>query len=92
MTEERGIGDNVNAVVAGELRAFFERIERLEEDKKAVAEDIKEVFVEAKARGFDTKAMRSVLRMRKKDRAELQEEMTVVKLYCDAMGMEFVFD
>lgn len=75
-------------VAAGQLRAFIERIERLEEEKKTVAEDIKEVFAEAKGNGFDTKAMRKIIAMRKKDQAERQEEEAIVDLYMVALGME----
>lgn len=92
MTEERGIGDNSETVAVAELRSLIERIERLEEDKKAVSEDIKEVFAESKAKGFDTKAMRSVLKLRKQDEAKRQEEMALVQTYCQALGISFVFD
>ncbi|WP_353003717.1 DUF2312 domain-containing protein [Mesorhizobium sp. M0976] len=74
-------------VAAGQLRAFIERIERLEEEKKTIADDIKEVFAEAKGTGFDTKAMRSIVRLRKKDQAERQEEEAILDLYKAALGM-----
>nr|WP_245465551.1 DUF2312 domain-containing protein [Mesorhizobium sp. M6A.T.Ce.TU.016.01.1.1] len=74
-------------VAAGQLRAFVERIERLEEEKKNIADDIKEVFAEAKGTGFDTKAMRSIIRLRKKDQAERQEEEAILDLYKAALGM-----
>jgi uncharacterized protein (UPF0335 family) len=74
-------------VAAGQLRAFVERIERLEEDKKTVAEDIKEVYAELKGTGFDTKAVRTIIRLRKKDQAERQEEETILDLYKNALGM-----
>lgn len=74
-------------VSAGQLRAFIERIERLEEEKKTIAEDIKEVFAEAKGTGFDTKAMRTIIRLRKKDQAEREEEEAMLELYLAAMGM-----
>ncbi|MER9665523.1 DUF2312 domain-containing protein [Mesorhizobium sp. M0203] len=74
-------------VAAGQLRAFVERIERLEEEKKTIADDIKEVFAEAKGTGFDTKAMRSIVRLRKKDQAERQEEEAILDLYKAALGM-----
>ncbi|TIY05365.1 MAG: DUF2312 domain-containing protein, partial [Mesorhizobium sp.] len=61
------ITETSQTVAAGQLRAFIERIERLEEEKKTIADDIKEVFAEAKGTGFDTKAMRSIIRLRKKD-------------------------
>ena len=74
--------------IAGErLRSFIERIERLEEEKRTLAADIKEVYAEAKGTGFDTKAMRSIIRLRKKDQAERQEEETILDLYKAALGM-----
>ncbi|ESX07478.1 DUF2312 domain-containing protein [Mesorhizobium sp. C416B] len=81
------ITDTSQTVAAGQLRAFIERIERLEEEKKTIADDIKEVFAEAKGTGFDTKAMRSIIRLRKKDQAERQEEETILDLYKAALGI-----
>ena len=74
-------------VAAGHLRAFIERIERLDEEKKTIADDIKEVFAEAKGTGFDTKAIRKILRLRKQDQAERQEEEAILDLYLAALGM-----
>jgi uncharacterized protein (UPF0335 family) len=71
----------------GQLRSFIERIERLEEEKKAIAADIKEVYAEAKGTGFDTKIMRKVVSLRKKDAAERQEEEAILDLYLSALGM-----
>ena len=79
--------ESANTVAAGQLRAFIERIERLEEEKKTISDDIKEVFAEAKGTGFDTKAMRTIIRLRKKDQAERQEEEAVLDLYLAALGM-----
>jgi len=70
-----------------QLRALVERIERLEEEKKALADDIREVYGEAKANGFDTKALRAVVRMRGQNAAERAEFEAVVELYRDALGM-----
>ena len=81
------ISETSQTVVAGQLRAFIERIERLEEEKKTITDDIKEVYAEAKGTGFDTKAMRSIIRLRKKDQAERQEEETILDLYKAALGM-----
>jgi uncharacterized protein (UPF0335 family) len=81
------ITETSNTVAAGQLRAFIERIERLEEEKKTIADDIKEVFAEAKGTGFDTKAMRTLIRLRKKDQAERQEEEAILDLYMAALGM-----
>jgi uncharacterized protein (UPF0335 family) len=76
-----------DTVAAGQLRAIIERIERLEEDKQAIADDIKDVYAEAKGTGFDTKAIRTIVRLRKKDQAEREEEETVLDLYKAALGM-----
>lgn len=70
-----------------QLRAFVERIERLEEEKKAIADDIKDVYAEAKAMGFDTKALRSVIRLRKQDANERQEQQALLDTYLHALGM-----
>lgn len=75
-------------IAAGQLRAFIERIERLEEEKQTISEDIKEVYAEAKGTGFDTKAMRAIIRLRKKDQAERQEEKAILDLYLHALGMK----
>lgn len=74
-------------VAAGQLRAFIERIERLEEEKKTIADDIKDVYAEAKGTGFDTKAIRTLIRLRKKDQAEREEEESILDLYKTALGM-----
>lgn len=74
-------------VAAGQLRAFIERVERPEEEKKTVADDIKEVYAEAKGTGFDTKAMRTIVKLRKLDAAERQEAEAILELYKNALGM-----
>ncbi|RWM90045.1 MAG: DUF2312 domain-containing protein [Mesorhizobium sp.] len=79
--------EDSQVVAAGQLRAFIERIERLEEEKKTISDDIKEVFAEAKSTGFDTKAMRKIIARRKLDAAERQEEDTILDLYEEALGM-----
>lgn len=71
----------------GQLRSLVERIERLEEEKASLAADIKEVYAEAKAHGFDTKIMRKVISLRKKDRDEREEEEAMLALYMHALGM-----
>ena len=76
-----------SGVAAEELKQFVERIERLEEEKAGIAGDIKDVFAEMKGRGFDAKAVRSILRIRKKDHAERQEEEAILELYMQALGM-----
>ena len=74
-------------VAAAELRQFIERVERLEEEKAALQDDVKEVFAEAKGRGYDVKAMRAILRIRKKDPNERQEEEAILETYMNALGM-----
>lgn len=71
-----------------QIRSFVERVERLEEKKKTISEDIKEVYSEAKANGFDTKIMRKVIALRKKDAADRQEEQAMIDTYLAALGME----
>jgi len=79
--------ETAQTVAAGQLRALIERIERLEEDKQTIADDIKDVYAEAKGNGFDTKAIRTIVRLRKKDQAEREEEETILDLYKSALGM-----
>lgn len=74
-------------VAADELRSFVERFERLEAEKKDIADQQKEVMAEAKGRGYDTKAMRKLIALRKKDPAEISEEEAVLDLYRSALGM-----
>ena len=69
------------------LKAFVERIERLEEEKKTISDDIKDVYAEMKGTGFDTKAVRTIIRLRKKEDAERQEEEAILDLYKAALGM-----
>ncbi|MGE0055591.1 MAG: DUF2312 domain-containing protein [Hyphomicrobium sp.] len=70
-----------------QLRQFIEQIERLEEEKKQLASDIRDKFLEAKAVGFDVKVMRQIIRLRKKSQSERQEEDTVLQVYLHALGM-----
>ncbi|MFV0385322.1 DUF2312 domain-containing protein [Paracoccus sp. (in: a-proteobacteria)] len=74
-------------VTSDELRQFIERIERLEEEKKDIADQIKEVFAESKGRGFDAKAMRAILKIRKREPNDLAEEEAIVEMYKQALGM-----
>ncbi|SFO64859.1 Uncharacterized conserved protein, UPF0335 family [Cohaesibacter marisflavi] len=78
---------NTGGVAADQLRAFVERIERLEEEKKAISDDIKDVYAEAKGNGYDVKVMRQVVRMRKQDSNERQEMEALLDLYLHALGM-----
>lgn len=70
-----------------QLRSFIERIERLEEERAALTADIREVYSEAKGSGFDVKAMRQVVRLRKMDTADRQEQEAILDLYLSALGM-----
>lgn len=80
-------GSEALGVTADRLRSFIERIERLEEEKQALADDIKEVFAEAKATGFDVKTMRKIIRMRKQDLDQRKEEEALLETYLAALGM-----
>jgi uncharacterized protein (UPF0335 family) len=77
---------DMNPQTAQQLTSIIERIERLEEDKKAIAEDIKEVYAEAKANGFDVKVLRKVVSIRRQDAAERIEQETLIDLYLTAVG------
>ena len=78
---------DVGGIAAERLKSFLERIERLEVEKKGIADDIKEIFAEAKNTGFDTKIMRQILRLRAMDTADRQEQETMLELYKQALGM-----
>jgi uncharacterized protein (UPF0335 family) len=69
------------------LKAFIERVEKLEEEKKAIADDIRDVYAEAKANGFEVKALRTIVRMRKMDVDERKEQETILETYMHALGM-----
>jgi uncharacterized protein (UPF0335 family) len=74
-------------VTAGELRQFIERFERLESEKKDLADQQKEVMAEAKARGYDTRVMRKIVALRKRDKEDIAEEEAVLDMYKEALGM-----
>ncbi len=80
--------ENALTISNGQLKSLIERIERLETEKQALTADIKEVYGEAKANGFDIKIMRKVVSLRKKDSAERQEEEAMLDLYLGALGMQ----
>ena len=86
MADDSSSLDVLNATAQTRLKTIIERIERLEEDKAAVASDIKEVFAEAKGEGFDVKILRKVVRLRKQDKAKRQEEEALLDLYLSAIG------
>lgn len=77
----------LNNSAQNQLRQFIEQLERLEEEKKAIGDDIKEKFAEAKALGFDVKIMKQVLRLRKKSKADREEEEAILATYLHALGM-----
>ena len=85
--EDEAVADKAYRVTAGELRQFVERYERLEAEKKDIADQQKEVMAEAKARGYDTKAIRKLITERKKDADTRSEEQAVFELYASALGM-----
>ena len=78
--------EGATTVAADRLRSFIERVERLEEDKAAIMNDIKEVYAEAKGEGYDVKTLRQVIRIRKMDRADRQEQEAMLELYLAALG------
>ncbi|MEM9705417.1 MAG: DUF2312 domain-containing protein [Pseudomonadota bacterium] len=78
--------EGATTIAADRLRSFIERVERLEEDKAAVMEDIKQVFAEAKGEGYETKILRQVIRLRKMDRSDRQEQEALLSLYLSALG------
>lgn len=80
--------DDVGGIAGDRLRSFIERIERLEEEKKGLSDDIKDIFAEAKGTGFDVKIIRQIIRLRKKAKEERQEEEELLELYKAALGME----
>jgi uncharacterized protein (UPF0335 family) len=84
-----GMGHNSVAGIASErLQSFVDRIERLEEEKKALMSDIKDVYAEAKATGFDNRTMREIVRLRRLDKEDRQERAHLIELYLRALGME----
>lgn len=80
--------DDINPSTAGQLKALIERVERLEEEKKQLAEDIKDVYAEAKANGFDTKILRKIVSLRRQDANERREQEELLETYLRALGME----
>lgn len=98
---EAVIGDNSGAVVTSpdaetltnaareKLKQVVARVERLEEEKKEIAGQIKDVYGEAKSMGYDTKAIRTLVRLRKRDAQDLKEEQAILDVYAEALGMEF---
>ena len=79
---------DVNAIAAGQLRSFIERIERLEEEKSAIAADIKEIYSEAKNTGFDIRVIRMVIRLKKMDRSDRHQQEEILDLYKRALNLD----
>lgn len=77
-----------DTIAADELRLLIERAERLDEEKRGIADDIKDVMAEAKSRGYDPKAMRKIMAIRRKKREEYQEEEAILETYMQALGMK----
>ena len=85
--KDRNHDTEVGGIAADRLRSIIERIERLEEERKGLASDIKDIFAEAKSAGFDVKVLRQVISLRKKEPAEVEEQETLLDLYRRALGM-----
>ena len=83
---DMGHADVLNATAQTQLKSIIERVERLEQEKAEIAEQIKEVFNEAKGNGFDVKVLRKIVRIRKQDRAKRMEEEAILDLYLSALG------
>ena len=78
---------NTSSVNAGQLRAFIERIEKLEEEKRAIADDVKDVYAEAKGNGYDARILRKIISMRRQDMEKRKEEESILDVYLAALGM-----
>ena len=86
-TAEKDRDTEVGGIAADRLRSIVERIERLEEERKGLADNIKDIFAEAKSAGFDVKVVRQIISIRKKEPAEVEEQETLLDLYRRALGM-----
>ena len=85
--ETAKIGDNSHTFAKDQLKSIIERIERLEEEKKAASDDIRDVYAEAKSNGYDSRALRTIVRMRKQDANERAEQAAIIELYMSSLGM-----
>lgn len=85
--QETESGRQVGGIAADRLRSIIERVERLEEERKALAADIKDVFTEAKSAGFDVRTVKQIIRLRKQEPAEIEEQETLLDIYRRALGM-----
>ncbi len=84
---EQNDDKDVGGIAADRLRSIIERIERLEEERKSLADDIKDIYAEAKSAGFEVKVIRQIIRIRKQEPAEVEEQETLLDLYRRALGM-----
>ena len=85
--EKSGDDAKVGGIAVDRLRSLIERIERLEEERKALGNDIKDIYGEAKSAGFDVKVLRTIIRLRKQEPAEIEEQETLLDVYRRALGM-----
>ncbi|MBX5454397.1 MAG: DUF2312 domain-containing protein [Acidobacteriia bacterium] len=86
-TEKHGKVSETGGIAAERLRSIVERIERLEEERKALGNDIKDIYVEAKSAGFDVKVLRQLIRLRRQEPREVEEQETLLEVYRRALGM-----
>ena len=86
-TAAAAVQESATRFAKDHLKAFVERIEKLEEEKKAISDDVRDVYSEAKANGFDTKALRAVIRLRKQEPQERNEQQMILETYMHALGM-----
>lgn len=84
------MGHNSGGIAGDQLKSYLERVERLNEDKDVITADIREVFAEAKAQGFDVKIMREVVKLRKMDKDDRDEQRALLDTYLSALGMDFL--
>lgn len=87
MTGHNSNDPAVGGIAADRLRSIIERVERLEEERKALSGDIKDIFTEAKSAGFDVKVIRQIIRIRKQEPSEVEEQETLLDIYRRALGM-----
>ena len=87
MNNTPSLGHNSTQFAKDQLKSVIERVERLEEEKKGIADDIRDVYAEAKAHGFDVKALRTIVRLRKQDAGQRREQEAILKTYMHALGM-----
>lgn len=82
------MSDDINPATAGQLKSFIQRVERLEEEKRGIADDVKDIYAEAKANGFEPKIMRKIVAARRQDAATRREHEEIMSVYLRALGME----